>query len=247
MKQAIFTFHGALNFFLPRRQKNKTINYEFDWRGSIKDMVEAIAPPHPEIELLIVNGTSVGWDYIVEDGDDIQIYPNFDVIDLADKVRLFPPYTGKPKFILDTHLGRLASYLRMMGFDTLYRNDYEDDVLAEVSNQENRILLTRDVGVLKRGIVVYGYFVRNTDPRKRLHEISQRYQLADHFQPFGRCMACNGQLALVEKSAVRNLISEETFAYYNDFQQCLSCEKIYWKGSHYRRMQAIMDEVQVSD
>lgn len=243
MKTANFTFHGALNYFLPRRQKNKTITQEFDWDGSIKDMIESIAPPHPEIELLVVNGQSVAWDYIVQDNDIVDVCPDYDAVNLADKIRLIPPYQGRAKFILDTHLGKLAAYLRMMGFDTLYRNDYEDDVLAEVSHHENRILLTRDMGVLKRGLVIYGYFVRNTDPRKRILEISQRYGLAEHIEPFARCMKCNGLMASVEKSDIIDEIPEGTASFYNEFRRCQSCQQIYWKGSHHEKMENLIDEV----
>lgn len=243
MSQAAFTFYGALNYFLHRRQKNKTITQSFDWRASVKDMIESIAPPHPEIELILVNGRSVGWEYIVQDGDDIHVYPDYDAVSLPDKVRLLPPYQGAPTFILDTHLGRLASYLRMMGFDTLYRNDYEDDVLAQISHDEGRILLTRDIGVLKRGIVVYGYFVRHTNPRQRLLEISRRYTLTPYVNAFGRCMACNGDLIMVDKAAIQAHIPKDTYAYYEDFQQCQRCHKIYWKGSHYVKMAAIIEDV----
>ena len=243
MASAHFTFHGALNYFLPRRQKNKTITHEFEWRSSIKDMIESIAPPHTEIELVVVNGFSVDWSYSVEDGDTVDVYPDFDAVDIASKIRLIPPYQGKPKFILDTHLGRLAAYLRMMGFDTLYENDYADDVLADVSAKENRILLTRDLGVLKRGIVTYGYFVRNTNRRERLLEISARYNLAQHIEAFGRCMTCNGDLAIVDKETVRESVSDNTFDSFDAFHQCQSCQKIFWKGSHYERMQDLIEEV----
>src|SRR5690606_8682000 len=108
------------------------------------------------------------WDYIVQDGDAIEVYPDFEAIDLPNKIRLLPAYPYKPRFVLDTHLGKLANYLRMMGFDTLYRNDYDDDELAEVSHHEERIVLTRDLGVLKRSLVIYGYFVRNTNPRQQI-------------------------------------------------------------------------------
>lgn len=243
MPFAKFSFHGALNFFLSRRQKNTTITHQFEWRSSIKDMIESIAPPHTEIELLIVNDKSVNWDYIVQDGDIVHAYPDFEAVDLAEKHRLIPPYQGKPKFILDTHLGRLAAYLRMMGFDTLYENDYEDDVLADISAKENRILLTRDLGVLKRGIVIYGYFVRNTNPRQRLLEISGRYNLAKFIDAFGRCMACNGNLEAVNKETIREKIPQNTFDSFDDFQQCPSCEKIFWKGSHYEKMRVLIDDV----
>lgn len=247
MPEATFTFHGALNFFLHRRQKNKTITQEFNWRATIKDMIEAIAPPHPEVKLIVINGESVDWTYIVQDGDVVDVYPDFDAVDLPDKVRLIPLYQGTPKFILDTHLGRLAAYLRMMGFDTLYRNDYEDDVLAEVSDAENRILLTRDVGLLKRGIVTHGYFVRNTEPKLRLHEISERYHLSDFVAPFGRCMSCNGDLQMIDKESIRDKVGDDTYEAFDEFQQCQSCEKIFWKGSHYEKMQKLVDEVLSND
>lgn len=243
MKTATFTFHGRTRFFLSRRQQQQPIVQDFDWRGTIKDMVESIAPPHTEIELITVNGKSVGWDTIMQDGDDVQVYSDFDAVDIPDKIRLTPAYEGKPKFILDTHLGRLASYLRMMGFDTLYRNDYPDDVLAEVSASENRIVLTRDVGVLKRGIVVHGYFVRNTDPRKRLLEINERYNLAPYADPFGRCMSCNGELKIVDKTEIANSVPDGVTDTFDTFHQCLACEKIYWKGSHYTKMERIIAEV----
>jgi uncharacterized protein with PIN domain len=243
MPTARFRFHGNLNFFLPRRLKNKEIVQEFDWKASIKDMVESIAPPHPEIELILVNGKSVGWDYIVQADDTVDAYPDYTNDAIAEKVRLIPPYPHKPRFVLDTHLGKLANYLRMMGFDTLYRNDYDDDELAETSHHEERIVLTRDLGVLKRGLVIYGYFVRNTDPNKQLVEISERYGLKEHLQPFARCMACNGELLSVEKESILHLLAADTAAHFNKFQQCQACAKVYWRGGHHERMEKMIEAV----
>jgi hypothetical protein len=244
MNTAYFTFHGALNFYLPRQhEEGETITHQFDSGATVKDRIESLNVPHPEVELIVVNDTSVGFDYQVQDGDEIHAYPSFDAVDIADKVRLVPPYPGKPRFILDTHLGRLAGYLRMMGFDTLYRNDYEDDVLAQVSHDEDRILLTRDVGVLKRGLVTYGYFVRNTKPQKRLEEISERYNLADHADPFTYCMTCNGRLVTVEKSRIRDEVSDDTYQAFDEFHQCQNCGQIYWKGSHYEKMERLIQNI----
>ena len=245
MSIATFTVYDDLNFFLARQHKNKPITHQWAWKASVKDMIESLGVPHPEIDLLIVNDRSVNFDYIVQDGDDIHVYPMpyFQTHSHPDKTRIIPEYEGRPRFILDTHLGRLASYLRMMGFDTLYRNDYPDDELADVSNAEQRILLTRDVGLLKRSLVIYGYYVRNTNPRKRLHEIAQRYHLIEQIQPFQFCMRCNGELHPVDRADIMDQISEKTATFYDTFHQCHDCEQIYWKGSHYVKMEKLLDEV----
>ena len=245
MATATFTFYDDLNYFLPRHRKHKLFAYSWDWKTSIKDTIESFGVPHPEIDLIVVNNTSVDLDYILQDSDDVHVYPipYYEKHPLADKVRIIPKYEGRPRFILDTHLGRLASYLRMMGFDTLYRNDYPDDELAEVSNTENRILLTRDVGLLKRSLVVHGYYVRTLKPRQRLHEIAKRYALIDQIEPFKFCMRCNGQLHQVDKAEIREQLTDQTAQFYDVFHQCPECEQIYWKGSHYAKMEKLLDEV----
>ena len=245
MATATFTIYDDLNFFLSRQQKNKPITHSWDWKASIKDMVESFGIPHPEIDLIIVNEASVDFDYIMQDGDDVYVYPvpYYETNPADNKVRIIPEFEGRPQFILDTHLGRLANYLRMMGFDTLYRNDYPDDELAEVSNAEQRILLTRDIGLLKRSLVVHGYYVRNTNPRKRLHEITQRYHLVDNIEPFQFCMRCNGQLNIVDKADILDELTPKTAEFYTEFHQCEACKQIYWKGSHYIKMEKLIEEV----
>jgi uncharacterized protein with PIN domain len=243
MDSTTFHFHDELNDFLPKRIRHSPITHEFDWRASIKDMIESLGVPHAEIDLLIVNETSVDFTYLVTGGDDIHAYPQFDAIEHPQKVRLRPPRPGRARFILDTHLGRLAAYLRMLGFDTLYRNDYPDDELAQVSNVEARILLTRDVGLLKRSLVTYGYFVRNTDPRLRLREVLSRFSLMDSVELFKHCMKCNGLLHPVEKAQVLNEVSAQTAQFYDVFHRCADCQQVYWRGSHFGRMQTFINEV----
>lgn len=240
---ANFRFFGGLNDFLPRRQRHQTIQHHFDWRASIKDMIESLGLPHPEIDVLLVNGVSVDFDAIVRDGDQIAVYP-YDETPGAEKIRhLIPANTDKPRFILDTHLGRLAAYLRMMGFDTLYRNDYPDDELAQVSHDEGRILLTRDIGLLKRSLVERGYFMRQTEPAARLQEITRRYALKPYIEPFKYCMRCNGLLQAVEKSAILDRISTRTAANFDAFHRCERCEQIYWQGGHYERLQELIARI----
>ncbi len=243
MDHATFQFYDGLNTFLRHRHRHTTITHTFDWQASIKDMIESLGVPHCEVELIVVNGRSVDFTYQVQPGDDIHVYPWPNGIDIPDKVQLRDPFPHRPRFILDTHLGRLASYLRMMGFDTLYRNDYPDDELAQVSHDEERILLSRDVGCLKRSLVIYGYFVRNMNPQKRIVEVMERFALADQVEPFKHCLKCNGTLHPVDKADIVERLPYNTAKYYDEFHLCESCGQVFWKGSHYERMQEFIAQV----
>ena len=243
MNCATFHLYGDLNFFLSKKRKHTPFQHHFDWRATIKDMIESFGVPHCELALIVVNGQSVDFDYIVRDGDYIEACSDFDAVAVPNKISLRPPNPKPARFILDTHLGKLASYLRMMGFDTLYRNDYPDDLLAQISHDEERILLTRDIGLLKRSLVVYGYYVRNTNPRKRIVEVFERFDLPQQVVPFKFCMKCNGLLTSVPKAEVIGKLQYRTAEYYDEFHQCTSCDRIYWKGPHYERMQEFMGEV----
>jgi uncharacterized protein with PIN domain len=240
MYRATFRFYDELNFFLPRRYQHATIEHHFGWRASIKDMIESLGVPHAEIELIVVNGVSVSFDYIVRPGDSIGVCARGDSLDVSPRVLLRRPLIGGPAFVLDQHLGRLAAYLRMMGFDTLYRNDYHDDELARISQAEDRVLLTRDVGLLKRSIVTYGCYVRATHPEKQLLEITRRFDLLKFAAPFKHCMKCNGLLQPIAKTEVLHRISGQTAQFYDEFHCCASCGRIYWKGAHFQRMQQLV-------
>jgi uncharacterized protein len=243
MSRASFRFYGETNDFLPPAHRETSFHHSFNWKASIKDMVESLGVPHCEIELLLVNGRAVDFEYIVQPNDCIEVYDCHADLPVEARQTLRPLLTGKPRFILDTHLGRLASYLRMMGFDTLYRNDYSDDELAFVSNVEQRVLLTRDIGLLKRSLVVYGRFMRQTDPRRQIVEVLHHYKLTTEVVPLQRCLKCNGLLQGVEKSQILQYLTPTTAAYYDVFHQCDQCGQIYWKGSHYNKMQAFMAQV----
>jgi len=239
MMHATFLIDDELSFFLPRRHRHRPIEHVVDRRASVKDMVESLGVPHSEIDVLVVNGRSVDFSYIVQPEDHVHVHARS--IDLPDRIELRAPYPVRPRFILDIHLGRLASYLRMLGFDTLYRNDYPDDELAQVAHDECRILLTRDVGLLKRSLVTYGYYVRNTDPKKRIVEIMERFDLGEYLEPFKHCLKCNGLLRIAAKEEIKGRIRPDTAKYYDEFHLCLDCNQVYWKGSHYEKMVALLD------
>ncbi|MEJ2722847.1 MAG: Mut7-C RNAse domain-containing protein, partial [bacterium] len=152
-KTARFRFYEELNDFLPADRKKVGFTYRFSGTPAVKDAIEAIGVPHTEIELIIANGTSVGLDYRLRDGDFVAVYPVFEGIDVTPIVRLREGPLRRVAFILDVHLGKLARRLRMLGFDTLYRNDYRDSDIVRLAALENRIVLTRDTGILKTGSV----------------------------------------------------------------------------------------------
>lgn len=242
MSQANFRFYGELNFFLPTRRRHITFTHQLAPDSSIKDTIEAIGVPHPEIDVILVNGQGVDFSYQAQPEDDVKIYPLFWGLE-PPTIRVGPPQLGEARFILDTHLGRLASHLRILGFNTLYRNDYEDSKLAEISSEESRILLTRDLGVLKRSIVTYGYYVREVNPEKQVIELLRRYKLIGQIQPFLRCTHCNGLLQEVDKEKIIHRLRPNTRLEYNKFRLCSSCQKIYWRGSHVEHIEEWIERI----
>jgi uncharacterized protein with PIN domain len=149
------------------------------------------------------------------------------------------------RFILDVHLGKLARWLRLLGFDTLYRNDYDDPEIVEIAAAEARTILTRDTGIMKRRAVTRGYLVQSTNTEEQLREVIEYYQLQDQIQPFHRCLVCNGLLAAVEKVTILDQLEPNTMRYYDTFFQCTACGRIYWRGTHYERMQEFLARLDI--
>lgn len=162
---------------------------------------------------------------------------------MAPIEHLQPPMPGETRFVADGHLGRLAAYLRMLGFDTLYRSDYGDEEIARLSSTEDRSLLTRDRGLLKRNEVRRGYYLRATEPAQQLVEVLREFDLVPAITPFRRCMRCNALLHATLKESIRHRLLPKTAKYFEEFYICLDCERIYWKGSHYRRMVHLIESV----
>jgi uncharacterized protein with PIN domain len=242
MSQLQFRFYAELNDFLPQSLRQIRFPYDFSGNVTVKHLVESLNVPHTEIDLILANGRSVGFSYSVKDGDLISVYPVFESIDISSVGRLRPIPLRETKFILDTHLGQLASYLRLIGFDTLYRNDYQDPELAQIASSQRRILLTKDRGLLKRNLVTHGYCVRNKVPRDQLVEVVRRFDLSDSMQPFKRCLRCNHLLQPIEKEKISHRLLANTRRYYNEFTMCTGCQQLYWPGSHYLRMCRFLKE-----
>jgi uncharacterized protein with PIN domain len=210
---------------------------------SVKHLIESLGVPHPEVDLVLVNGQSVGYDYLVHDQDRVSVYPLFQKIPIGSTSKVHPPKLAQHRFVLDVHLGKLAAYLRLLGFDTLYRNDYSDEELAEISCSQQRILLTRDRGLLKRSQVVYGYCLRTTDSEQQVVEVVRRFQLMDAISSFSRCIRCNGLLIPIAKEDIKDRLPQKTRIYYDEFIICNDCNRIYWNGSHVQRMESLIERV----
>jgi uncharacterized protein with PIN domain len=238
VKQAVFHFEDALNVFLPRNHRGQLIICPFNGDQSVKHLIESMGVPHVEVKQILINGQPTDFTYLVQDGDRVDVYPYTpeDFIDAPQE---------ENRFILDSHLGRLAGYLRMLGIDTLYRNDYHDDELANISRQENRILLTRDRRLLMRNLVSRGYWLRSKIPHQQLVEVLDRYNLSSQTTPFRRCIRCNHLVKPISKAAVLPRLEPLTRRYFNEFSICLNCDQVYWQGSHYERMQRFIDQVLV--
>ena len=243
MAQATFCFKAELYRFLPLHKKGVIFTHEFKERPSIKDAIEALGVPHTEVYAIVVNGKAVDFSYIIQDGDRIIIHPISTAAEISSDIQLQPPLPNLIRFVLDVHLGKLASLLRMLGFDTLYRNDYEDAELAEISATEKRMILTRDKGVLMRNKVTYGYYVRETNPEKQILEVLRRFDLFDSVKPFQRCIRCNGSIKQVDKALILDQIPPQIRREIEEFHRCTNCSQIYWQGSHTQRMEQAIEKL----
>ena len=256
VKQITIRIYGPLNDFLPPRERHACRAYPFEGPASVKDLIERLGVPHPEIDLILVNGTPVPFDYRPQDADRVGVFPRFYTLDLdgVTLVRPPPPAAGQAglgpgapegtvaRFVADGHLGKLARRLRLLGLDTAYRADAGDDELARIAAREGRILLTRDRELLKRNLITHGAFVRETLPRAQLLEVLRRFGPLP-LAPFSRCLRCNGGLRPVPKADVEARLAPRTRRYYDEFRECPGCGRLYWKGSHWRRLAEMADAV----
>ncbi len=241
--EASFRFYAELNDFLPTERRKVEIPYRFDISPTVKDAIESLGVPHVEVDLILVNGASVGFDHRLVAGDRVSVYPVFESLDIGPVVRLREEPLRRTAFVADVHLRRLARFLRLLGFDALHTNDFDDEELVEISASEGRILLTRDRQLLKHGRVTHGYWVRSTDPVEQAREVVRRFDLIDGVQPFSRCPACNGNLGAVEKEAVAAEIPPKTARWLDEYVRCDACGKLYWHGTHFNRLEDLIERI----
>lgn len=243
MVTATFRFYGELNDFLARERRGRAFATPCARAATTKHMVEALGVPHTEVELVLVNGEPAGLDDILEDGDRVAIYPRFTLLPVADVARLEQRPPGRVRFVADAHLGGLARLLRMAGFDTIYRNTLHDAEIEAVALDERRAVLTRDRELLKRRGIEYGCYVRALKAEAQLREVVDRFGLAERMRPFTLCLSCNAPLRPVAKADVLDRLPPRVAAVQDEFSTCDRCHGVFWKGSHWQRMAAVLDSV----
>jgi len=235
--------YASLNDFLPRAARQRVLSRPVTAAQTAKDVVEAAGIPHTEVDLILVDGEPVGFDHRLGGGERIAVYPRFETLPLPAGVNLAPADRADERFVADVHLGRQARWLRLLGVDTWYRSDADDEELARVSVAETRTLLTRDVGLLKRGSVRRGYWVRATRPRAQVMEVLRRFPLGPAAVPFSRCLVCNGVLEPVAKERVAGRVPPRSFAAFDEYRRCPGCARVYWSGAHHDPLVELVGEL----
>ena len=236
IRTCFFRFYEELNDFLPGPVRRKSFPVQFTGTPSVKNTIEAIGVPHAEIDLILIDGISVGFEQLISGGEHISVYPVFESLDISPVIRLRAKPLRHTRFIVDVNLGKLAKKLRLLGFDTLYRNDYRDGEIVAEAAARHRIILTRDTGLLKHTAVTHGYWLRSDDPVQQVKEVVQRFQLQTCMDPFSRCSRCNGTLVSATPAEAKNRVPAETFQTFQQFWKCNSCGNLYWEGSHFSRI-----------
>jgi uncharacterized protein with PIN domain len=200
-------------------------------------MIEALGVPHTEVELVLVNGESVGFDRQLIDGDRVAVYPMFEALDISPLLRVRASPLRQPRFIADAHLGGLARLLRMTGFDTLYDNHFADEKIETLAAREHRIVLTRDRELLKRRSITHGCYLHALKPALQLRELFDRLDLARQARPFTRCLECNAPLRALPRAEAVDRVPPDTAVHHRQFSTCDECRRVFWPGSHWQRMQ----------
>lgn len=237
-------WYAELNEYLPEGQRYCRCEVPLDGPLTVREFLEQSAVPPDVVDLVVVNGTSVAFPHLLADGDHVSVYPVFESWDIAPLCMLRERPLRDPKFVLDVHLGKLASLLRMLGFDSLYERDATDDWLFRTAAADRRALLSKDRALLAREGLSRGYCVRSNDPPVQLEEVVDRFDLMGSASPFTRCLRCNARLESIPKADAASRVPPRVRDAYEEFFRCPDCDRVYWKGSHYGRMLALVLHLQ---
>ncbi|MFP4516727.1 MAG: Mut7-C RNAse domain-containing protein [Desulfovibrionales bacterium] len=236
MCSAAIRFHGELKDFLRPGNTSGLVRYPLDRRASIKDVIEALGPPHTEVGAIRINGTEAGFEHLLEEGQAVEVMPQPIPIPVTRATLLRPEPLPKIRFIVDVNVGKLANLLRILGFDAAFDHQYRDAQIAEIANVQGRIVLTMDRDLLKRSLVVHGRLIRSHIPEVQLRQVLHDFGLSGPFPLFSRCVRCNVGLVPVPKTEILPRLEPKTRKYFHEFHVCPQCDRIYWQGSHHDKM-----------
>jgi len=151
------------------------------------------------------------------------------------------------KFIVDSNVGRLARWLRIAGFDTIFINDLDDNRLVRLALSEGRVLLTKDTQILKRRVATTGrlkvILIESEEVKAQLRQVVKALNLGDKIRPFTLCLECNQPLVPREKEDVKELVPPYIFQTQNQYMQCHACNRVYWRGTHWQRMSGELEKI----
>jgi uncharacterized protein len=245
-KKVWLRFYAELNDFLRKDRAFKAFEYTYKGKITVRDAIESLGVPHSAVDLVLVNSEPAGFSQIINNGDYISVYPVFESFDISGITFNRKKPLRITRFVLDAHLGRLARQLRMLGFDSVYKPGISDEEIINIAESENRIILTRDLALLKSTRVTHGYYIRSTQTRQQLEEIIGKFDLVNQFEPFTRCLLCNYPLEEVDYEEVKGLVKEDTASIFREFFRCSGCQKIYWEGSHYESMVSEIERLRMA-
>jgi len=242
MKITTFIIHNKLLNLVTKKYRREKLDYLFSGNQTVKHLIESLGIPHTEIDQIRIRDRYVGFDHPVKNKDIVYLFPycrnntNFGMV-------LQKRWSSEPKFVLDNHLGKLAKYLRMLGLDVSYSNNFQDEELLWITKYEDRLLLSRDRRLLMHKFIRDGYLIRSTNPKNQIIEVIERFDLSCNLKPFQRCIKCNQMLDDIQKEEIIDKLLPLTKRYYNEFRICYNCDQIYWRGSHFEKMETFLDKI----
>jgi len=144
------------------------------------------------------------------------------------------------KFFADNNVGKLAKWLRMMGYDTLFFNGSDDSSMIAIALAEGRVILTRDTQIMRRRVVTSGQLkailIQGDEPEQQMCQVIDSLNLDCQFRPFTICLECNQPLLPRSREQVKDLVPPYVFQTQVQYVECPTCHRIYWRGTHWQAM-----------
>ncbi|HEY87386.1 MAG TPA: hypothetical protein G4O06_05125 [Dehalococcoidia bacterium] len=144
------------------------------------------------------------------------------------------------KFIVDHNVGKLAKWLRIMGYNTLFFSSRNDSNMIATALAEGRVILTRDTQIMKRRVITNGklksILIQSDNPELQMHQVIDTLNLDCLFRPFTICLECNQPLVMSNKQEVKDLVPPYVFQTQSQYVECPACHRIYWRGTHWQAM-----------